>query len=184
MSGFDTGRDRGWTRHFLVQFSCSVVSDSLWPHGPQNARLPCPSPSHGAYSNSCPLSRWCHPSGQRIGASASASVLPMNTQDWSPLGLTASSLFKELSILKVDDALSEEVTISQSEWSLVRVTLYFRMNEVGLESPSMGAGIHVLTHPPSSIPLTHTPSPWAQWTLKAAFQGSLFLPGPQGPSKA
>ena len=101
-----------------VQFSCSVVSDSLWPHGLQHARLPCPSSTLGAYSNSCPLSRWCHPtisssvisfssclqsfpaSGSfprsqffpsvdlSIGASASASVLPMNSQDWFPLGWT------------------------------------------------------------------------------------------------
>ena len=101
-----------------VQFSCSVVSDSLWPHEPQHARPPCLSPTHRAYSNSCPLSQWCHPAmsstvvplssrlqyslasgcfpisqlfawgGQSIGVSASASVLPMNTQDWSPSGLT------------------------------------------------------------------------------------------------
>ena len=101
-----------------VQFSCSVVSDSLWPHEPQHARPPCLSPTPRAYSNSCPLSRWCHPAisssvvpfsscpqsipasgsfpmsqlfawgGQSIGVSASASVLPMNTQDWSPSGLT------------------------------------------------------------------------------------------------
>ena len=101
-----------------VQFSHSVVSDSLWPHGLQHARPPCPSPAPGAYSNSCPLSRWCHPTisssvvpfsshlqsfpasgsfqmsqlfawgGQSIGASASGSVLSMNIQDWSPLGWT------------------------------------------------------------------------------------------------
>ena len=101
-----------------VQFSCSVVSDFLWPHGLQHARLPSPSPSPGACSNSCSLSGWCHPTvsssvipfssclqsfpasgsfpvsqpfasgGQSIGASASASVLPMNIQDWFPLGLT------------------------------------------------------------------------------------------------
>ena len=101
-----------------VQFSCSVVSDFLRPHGLQHARLPCPSPTPGAYSNSCPLSRWCHPTisssvvpfsshlqsfpasgsfqmsqflasgGQSIGVSASASVLPMNIQDWFPLGWT------------------------------------------------------------------------------------------------
>ena len=101
-----------------VQFSYSVVSDSLWPHGPQHTRLPCLLPTPGVYSNSCPLSRWCHPiilasvvpfssclqsfpasgsflmsqfftsGGQRIGVSASASVLPMNIQDWFPLGLT------------------------------------------------------------------------------------------------
>ena len=99
-----------------VQFSHSVVSDSLWPHVLQHARPPCPSPTLGIYSNSGPLSRWCHPtisssfvpfssclqsfpasgsfpmsqffasSGQSIGASAS--VLPMNTQDLFPVGLT------------------------------------------------------------------------------------------------
>ena len=101
-----------------VQFSCSVISDSLWPHGLQHTRLPCPSPTPGVYSNSCPLSRWCHPTisssvipfssysqsfpasgsfqmsqlftsdGQSIGVSASTSDPPMNTQDWSPLGWT------------------------------------------------------------------------------------------------
>ena len=94
------------------------MSNSLWPHGLQNARLPCPSPSPGACSNSCLLNWWCHPTisssvipfssclhsfpasgsfqmsqfftsrGQSIGVSASASVLPMNIQDWFPLGLT------------------------------------------------------------------------------------------------
>ena len=96
-----------------VQFSHSVVSDSLRPHGPQHARFPCPSPTTGIYWNSCPLSWWCHPTisssvvlffsclqsfpasgpfprsqffasdGQSIAVSASTSVLPMNTQDWS-----------------------------------------------------------------------------------------------------
>ena len=99
-----------------VQFSHSVVSNSLQPHGLQHARLPCPSPTPRAYSNSCPLSRWCHATisssivpfsshlqsfpasgyfpmsqffasgGQSIGISAS--VLPMNIQDWFPLGWT------------------------------------------------------------------------------------------------
>ena len=101
----------------LVQFSCSVVSDSLRPHGLQHIMLPCPSPPLGACSNSCARSQWCHPtisssvvpfscsqsfpasgsfpvsqffvsSGQSIGVSASPSVLPMNIQDWFPLGLT------------------------------------------------------------------------------------------------
>ena len=101
-----------------VQFSHSVVSNSLWPHGLQHTRTPCPSPTHGAYSNSCPLSQWCYPTisssvvplsshlqsfpasgsfpmsqflesdGQSIGVSASASVLPTNIQDWFPLGWT------------------------------------------------------------------------------------------------
>ena len=94
------------------------MSDSLWPHESQHARLPCPSPTPGVYSNSCPSSRWCHPAilssvvpfsscpqslpasrpfpmsqlftwgGRSTGVSALASVLPMNTQNWSPLGWT------------------------------------------------------------------------------------------------
>ena len=101
-----------------VQFSRSVVSASLWPHELHHARPPCPSPTPGVHSNSCPSSRWCHPAisssvvpfsscpqslpasesftmsqfftsgGQRIGASASASVHPMKIQDWFPLGWT------------------------------------------------------------------------------------------------
>ena len=55
----------------LVEFSCSVVSDSLWPHGLQHAKLPCPSPTPGAYSNSCPSSRWCH-------STMSSSVVPFS----------------------------------------------------------------------------------------------------------
>ena len=102
-----------------VQFSRSVMSNSLQPHESQHARPPCPSPTPRVYSNSCPLSRWCHPTiassvvpfsscpqslpasgsfpmsqlftwgGQSFRVSASASVLPMNTQDWSPLGWTS-----------------------------------------------------------------------------------------------
>ena len=101
-----------------VQFSRSVVSDFLQPHELQQARPPCPSPTSRVHPNSCPLSRWCHQAisssvipfsscpqslpasgsfqtsqlfasgGQSIGVSASTSVLPMNTQDWSPLGCT------------------------------------------------------------------------------------------------
>ena len=100
-----------------VQFSLSVVSNSLRPHGLQYTRLPCPSPTSGAYSNSCPSSRSCHPTisssvipfssclqsfpesgsiqmsqfssgGQSIGVSTSASVLPLNIHDSFPLGLT------------------------------------------------------------------------------------------------
>ena len=100
-----------------VQFSHSVMSDSLWPYESQHTRPPCPSPTPRVHSNSRPLSRWCSPAisssvipfscpqslpasrsfpmsqlfawgGQRIGVSASASVLPMNTQDWSLLGWT------------------------------------------------------------------------------------------------
>ena len=103
---------------YLVQISHSVVSDSLQPHESQQARPPCPSPTPRVHPNPCPLSRWCHPAilssvipfssypqslppsgsfpmsqlfswgGQSIGVSASASVLSMNTQDWSPLECT------------------------------------------------------------------------------------------------
>ena len=101
-----------------VQFSVSVVSDALQPCEPQHTRPPCPSPTPGVYPNSCLLSQWCHPTisssvvpfsscpqsfpasgsfprsqlfasgGQTIGPSASASVLPMNIQNWFLLGLT------------------------------------------------------------------------------------------------
>ena len=101
-----------------VLFSCSVMSDSLQPHEPQHSRPPCPSPTPWLYSNSCPLSQWCHPTisssvipfssrlqsfsasgsfpmsqlfasgGQSIGVSASTSVRPMNIQDWFPLEWT------------------------------------------------------------------------------------------------
>ena len=101
-----------------VQFSCSVITDSLRPHGPQHARPPCPSLTPRVHPNPCPWSQWCHPTiscsvvpfcsclqsfpasesfqmsqlfvsgGQSIGVSASTSVLPMNTQDLSHLGWT------------------------------------------------------------------------------------------------
>ena len=101
-----------------VQFSCSVASDSLRPHEPQHTRPPCPSPTPGVHPNPCPLSRWCHPTisssvvpfssrpqsfpasgsfqrsqiftsgGQSIGIAASTSVIPVNIQDWFPLGWT------------------------------------------------------------------------------------------------
>jgi len=120
-----SGRDTAWkcsqgknwligriSSRIQVQFSYSVVSDSLQPNGLQHARPPCPSPTPRVYSNSCPLSRWCHPiisssvipfssslqsfpasgsfpmsqlfasGGQSIRVSASTSVLPVNTQDW------------------------------------------------------------------------------------------------------
>ena len=107
-------------KHLIsVQFSCSVVSDSLQPHESQHARPPCPSPTPGVHPSPHPSSQWCHPTispsftslsswpqsfpasesfpvsqlfswgGQSIGVSALASVLPMNTQDWSPLEWTS-----------------------------------------------------------------------------------------------
>ena len=122
-------KDNYWMIPLACSFSCSVVSNSLWSHGLQHARPPCPSPTPRVYSNSCPLSQWCHPTisysvipfssclqsfpasrsfqmsqffpsgGQSIGVSASASVLPMNIQDWFHLGWTGciSLQSKELS---------------------------------------------------------------------------------------
>ena len=113
--GFSSGHVWMWVQFSSVH---SVVSDSLWPHELQHTRPPCPSPTPRVHSNSCPLSWWCHPTilssvvpfsscpqsfpasgsfpmshlftsgGQSIGVSALASVLPMNTQDWSPLECT------------------------------------------------------------------------------------------------
>ena len=109
-----------WNVRYIgsVQFSRSVVSDSLWPHELQHARPPYPSPIPEVYLNSCPCNRWCHPTisssvspfsfcsqtfpasvslpmsqlfasgGKSIGVSTSTSVLSMNNQDWSPLGWT------------------------------------------------------------------------------------------------
>ena len=114
-----------------VQFSCSVVSDSLRPHESQHARPPSPSPTPRVHPNPCPLSQWCHPAisfsvvpfsscpqsfpasrsfqisqlfasgGQSVGVSASTSVLPMNTQDWSPLGWTGWISLQSKGVLRV-----------------------------------------------------------------------------------
>ena len=114
-----------------IQFSHSVMSDSLWSHGLQHARPPCPSPTPGVHSDSCPLSWWCHPTisssvvpfssclqpfpasgsftmsqlfssgDQSIGDSASTLVLPMNIQDWSPLGWTGWISFQSKGLSRV-----------------------------------------------------------------------------------
>ena len=125
-----------------VQFSHSVVFDSLWPHGLQHTRPPCPSPTPGVYPNSCPLSRWCHPTispsvvpfsscpqslpaseslpvsqffasgGQSIGASAS--VLPMNIQDWFPLGWTGWISLQSKGLSRI----FSNTTVQKRHWDL------------------------------------------------------------------
>ena len=131
------------TSFSLAQFnSVTVVPDSLWPHGLQHARPPCPSPIPRVYSNSCPLSWWYHPSisssvipfsshlqsfpasgsfpvsqlfvsgGQSIGVSASASVLPMNIQDWFPLGNLSISVERRL----VSTRSSSHIANVDSHW--------------------------------------------------------------------
>ena len=161
-----------------VQFRCSVETDSLQPHELQHTRPPCPSPTPRIYPNSCPLSWWCHPTisssvipfsscpqsfpalgsfpmsqffasgGQIIGASVSASVLPMNIQDWFPLGFTGliSLLSKGLSrvlsnptvqklspgyfvyfssLLTISDIVSHLLLFKYSEYSKYRPSLLF-----------------------------------------------------------
>ena len=138
------------TQFSSVQFSRSVVSDSLWPHGLQYIRLPCPSPTPRACSNSSPSSRWCHPTipspvipffclqsfpasgaflssqffasgGQCIGVSASASVLPVKIQDWFPLGLTGLNSFQSKGLSR----LFSNSTVQKLEFFGVQLSLWF-----------------------------------------------------------
>ena len=124
-----------------VQFSCSVVSDSLQPHELQHTRPPCPSPTPGVHPNPCPSTRWCHPAisssvipffcpqsfpasgsfpmsqlfasgGQSIGVSASSSVLPMYIQDWFPLGWTGWISLQSKGLSRV----FSNTTILMSNW--------------------------------------------------------------------
>ena len=134
-----------------VQFSCSVVSDSLWPHESQQTRPPCPSPTPRVYSNSCPSTWWCHPAisssvihfsscpqslpaagsfpmsqlftwgGESIGVSASTSVLPMNTQDWSPLGWTGWISLQSKGLSRV----SSNTTVQKHQFFGAQLSLYF-----------------------------------------------------------
>ena len=130
------------------QFSCSVMSDYLWPHKLQHARPPCPSPTPRVYSNSCPLSRWWHPTissslipfssrlqsfptsgsfprsqffasgGQRIRASASASVLPMNIQDWFPLCWTGWTSLQSKGLSRVSNTIVQKHQFFSTQLSL------------------------------------------------------------------
>ena len=133
-----------------VQFSRSVVSNSLQPHKLQHARPPCPSQTPRTYPNSCPLSQWCHPTisasvltfspcpqsfpasgafpmsqlfasgGQRIGVSASTSVLPMNTQDWSPLGWTGWIVLQSKGLSRV----FSNITVQKHQFVCTQLSLW------------------------------------------------------------
>ena len=135
-----------------VQFNRLVVSDSLQPHRLQHARLPSPSPTPGNCSNSCPLSWWCHPTisssvvpfssclqsfpasgsfarsqffasgGQSIGVSASASVLPMNIQDWFPLGLTGLISLQSKGLSRVFSNIGSKASIQHSAFFIVQLS--------------------------------------------------------------
>ena len=141
------------------QFSSSVMSDSLQPHEPQHARPPCPSPTPGVHANPCILSWWCHPTisssavpfsscpqslpasgafqmsqlfasgGQSIGVSASKSALPINTQDWSPLGW--------LDLLAVQGTLKNILRHHSSKASILLCSAFFI---VQLSHPYMTTG--------------------------------------------
>ena len=131
-----------------VQFSHSVVSDSLQPHGMQHARPPCPSPTPGACSNACPSCQWCHSTisfsvvpfsclqsfpasgsllvsqfftsgGQSIGVSASASVLPMNIQAWFPLELTGLISLQSKRLLRVFNT-----TVQKQQFFITQLSLW------------------------------------------------------------
>ena len=144
-----------------VQFSHSVVSYSLWPHGPQHTRPPCPSPTPRVHPNPCPFSQWCHPTisssvipfsfcpqsfpasgsfplsqlfasdGQSIRVSSLASVLPMNTQDWSPLRIDW------LDLLAVQGTLKSLLQHHNSKASILRRSAFFT---VQLSHPYMTTG--------------------------------------------
>ena len=148
----------------FIAYSCSDAQScpTLQPHGLQLARLPCPSLSPGACSNSCPLSRWCHPTissffvpfsclqffpasgsftgsrffasgGQRIGASASASVLPMNIQDWFSLGMTALISLQSKGLSRV----FSNTTVQKHQFFGIQLSLWssFHIHTWLLEKP-------------------------------------------------
>ena len=143
---------REFTKFSSVQFSRSVVSDFLWPHGLQHIRLPCPSPTPGVCSNSRPLSQWCHPTisssvapfsshlqpfpasgsflmsqffasgGQSIGVSASTSVLPMNIQDWFPSGCTGWISLQSKELSRVFSNTTKASILSHSVFFIVQLS--------------------------------------------------------------
>ena len=156
--------DYSYYKTISVQFSHSVMSDSLWPHGLQHARLPCPLPTPGDYSNSCPSSRWCHPSisssvipfssclqsfpapgsflvsqfftsgGQSIGVSAASSVFPVNIQDWFPLGWTGWISLQSKGLSRVFNTTDQK---HQFLWA----QLFFFL--VHISHPSMTSGKNI-----------------------------------------
>ena len=137
-----------------IQFSCLVMSDSLRPHGLQHTRPPCPSPTPGIYSNSHSSWRHCHPTisyyvipfsfclqsftasgsfpvrqffpsgGQSIGVSASASVLPMNTQDWFPLGWTGWTALQSKGLSRV----FSRITVQKHQFFSAQLSLWSKLS--------------------------------------------------------
>ena len=144
----------------IVHFSCSVMSNSLWPHGLQCARLPCPSPAPGVHPNPCPSSQWCHPTisssvvafsclwsfpasvsfqmsqfftsgGQSTEVSASTSVLPMNLQDWYPLGWTGWISLQSKGLSRV----FSNTTVQKYQFLGIELSLWYNCHITSLEKP-------------------------------------------------
>ena len=144
------GIDFHWEQRKSVQFSFSVMSDSLQPHELQHSKLLCSSPTPRACSNSCPSSQWCHPTisssvmpfssclqsfqesgcfpmsqffasgGQNTGVSDSASVLPMNIQDWFPLGVTGLITLQSKGLSRV----FANTTVQKHQFSGAQLSLW------------------------------------------------------------
>ena len=178
-----------------VQFSCSVMSDSFRPHEPQHARPSCPSPTPRACSISRPSSWRCHPTisssvipfssylqsfpasgclpmsqffasgGPSIGASASASVLPMNIQDWSPLGWTGWISLQSKGLWRVFSNITVQSINSSALSFLYGPTL------TSIHDHWNTQGQMALTAPPSSFPFS-----WIHKASKALPLGSIFWP--------
>ena len=152
-----------WIKVNSVKFSRSVTSDSLWPRGLQQTRPPCPTPTPGVYSNSCPFTRWCHPSisptvlpfssvlqsfpasgsfsmsqffasgSQSIGVSASASVLRMNIQDWFSWGWTGWISLQSKGLSRV----FSNITVQKHQFFGTQLSLWssFHLHTWLLEKP-------------------------------------------------
>ena len=155
-------------RWSFSQFSHSVMSDSLRPHEPQHTRPPCPSPTPGVYSDSCPLSPWCHPvisssvipfssrlqsfpasgssqmsqffasGSQSIGISTSASVLPMNIQDWFPLGWTGWISLQSKGLSRV----FSNTTVQKHQFFVTQLSLIFMSANICCHRLCYGAWRH------------------------------------------
>ena len=153
-----------------MYISCSIMSDSLWPHEPQHARPPCPSPTPGVHPNPCPLSQWCHPTisssvlpfsscpqsfpasgsfqmsqlfasgGQSTGVSASTSVLPMKTQDWSSLGWTGWISLQSKGLSRVFSNTTVQKRLLQHHSSKASVLCHSAFFIVQLSHPYMTTG--------------------------------------------
>ena len=167
----------------ISQLSCSVMSDSLQPHGLQQSRLPCPSPNPGAYSNSFPLSGWCYPTispsvvpfssclqffpasgsfqmgqfftsgGQSIGTSAS--VLPINIQDWFPLGLSGLTSLESKGLSRV----FSDTTVQKHQFFHAQLSLWtfsnIRSDKIRSVAQSCPILCDPMNHSTPGLPVSH-----------------------------